>query len=182
MDPATPAAMVERGTTAAQRSVVSTLSELPTAVTREGLQAPALFVIGPTVRHAGRLDWFRRLPLAGERLVLSAAASSLVQALEAAGAEIVAAPLPMTPATRVVIGAAPLTGCVVRTRAEVEWLDAERGEEGGWEENPVAWCLSPEAAERARELGWRRVRQIDGVSGDAADVAARIGRMRERVA
>jgi len=178
MDPAMPAAMVERGTTAAQRSVVSTLRELPEAVRAAGLGAPALFVVGPTVRHAERLDWFRHMPLAGERLVLSAAAPSLAQALEAAGAEVVAAPLPMTPATHVVIGSAPLTGCVVRTRAEVEWFDDER-EEGGWEANPVAWCLSPEAADRARELGWRRVRRIDVESGDAAGVAAWIGRVRE---
>jgi uroporphyrin-III C-methyltransferase/precorrin-2 dehydrogenase/sirohydrochlorin ferrochelatase len=181
MDPATPAAMVERGTTAAQRSVVSTLSELEVAVEREGLKAPALFVIGPTVRHARRLDWFSRLPLAGERLVLSAGASSLAKALEAAGAEVVAAPLPMTPATRVVIGSAPLTGCLVQNRAEVEWFDEER-EGTGWEESPVAWCLSSEAADRARGLGWRRIQLIDVGSGDPAGVAAWIGRLRRRAA
>ena len=63
MAPDTPAAMVERGTTAAQRSLVSTLAELPAAVEREGLGAPALFVVGPTVGRADRLDWFRRRPL-----------------------------------------------------------------------------------------------------------------------
>jgi hypothetical protein len=173
--------MVERGTTAAQRSVVSTLSELEVAVEREGLKAPALFVIGPTVRHARRLDWFSRLPLAGERLVLSAGASSLAKALEAAGAEVVAAPLPMTPATRVVIGSAPLTGCLVQNRAEVEWFDEER-EGTGWEESPVAWCLSSEAADRARGLGWRWIQLIDVGSGDPAGVAAWIGRLRRRAA
>jgi uroporphyrin-III C-methyltransferase/precorrin-2 dehydrogenase/sirohydrochlorin ferrochelatase len=178
MDPETPAAMVERGTTASQRSVVSTLQDLPGAVLRDGLRAPALFVIGPTVRHADRLDWFHAQPLSGERLVVSAAAPSLAQALEAAGAEVVAAPLPMTPATHVVIGSAPLTGCVVRTRAEVEWFDDQR-EEGGWETNPVAWCLSSDAADRARELGWRRVEQIDVANGDFAAVAAWISRGRE---
>jgi len=96
MDPDMPAAMVERGTTARQRSLVSTLAELPGAVQREGLRAPALFIVGPTVRHAGKLDWFSRQPLAGERLVVSEAASALVRGLEAAGAEIVAAPWPMT--------------------------------------------------------------------------------------
>ena len=65
MDPATPAAMVEQGTTAAQRRVVSTLADLADDVARSGLAPPALFVIGPTVRHADRLDWFGRLPLAG---------------------------------------------------------------------------------------------------------------------
>jgi hypothetical protein len=181
MDPDTPAAMVERGTTAAQRSVVSTLSELESAIQRDGLKPPALFIIGPTVRHAARLNWFSRLPLAGERLVLSAGASSLAKALEAAGAEVVASPLPMTPATRVVIGSAPLTGCLVRNRAEVEWLDEER-EGTGWEDGPTAWCLSSEAAERARELGWQRVQLVDVDSTDSAAVAEWIGRLRRRAA
>ncbi|MBW1882486.1 MAG: uroporphyrinogen-III C-methyltransferase [Deltaproteobacteria bacterium] len=181
MDPTTPAAVVERGTTASQRSVVSTLSELPAAVQREGLRAPALFVIGPTVRHAERLDWFSRQPLAGERLLISAAASELAEGLESAGAELVAAPWPMTPATRVVIGSAPLTGCVLRNRVEVEWFDDER-EGPGWEANPVAWCLSLEAADRARELGWRRVRLIEEGSREAAGVVAWILRTRRRAA
>ena len=181
MAPDTPAAMVEKGTTAAQRSVVSTLSELQSAIGREGLKPPALFVIGPTVRHAARLNWFSRLPLAGERLVLSAGASSLAKALEAAGAEVVASPLPMTPATRVVIGSAPLTGCLVRNRAEVEWFDEER-EGMGWEESPVAWCLSHEAADRARELGWQRIQPVDVGTTDPAEVAEWIGRLRRRAA
>jgi uroporphyrin-III C-methyltransferase/precorrin-2 dehydrogenase/sirohydrochlorin ferrochelatase len=181
MDPATPAAVVERGTTASQRSVVSTLSELPEAVERDGLSAPALFIIGPTVRHAERLDWFSRQPLSGERLLISATASRLAESLESAGAEIVAAPWPMSPATRVVIGSAPLTGCVLRNRAEVEAFDEER-EGAGWDANPVAWCLSLEAADRARELGWRRVRLIEEGSRDAASVVAWIRRTRRRAA
>jgi uroporphyrinogen III methyltransferase/synthase len=180
MDPDTPAAMVERGTTAAQRSVVSTLAELPSAVQREGLGAPALFVIGPTVRRAERLDWFSRQPLAGERLVLPAAASELARDLEAAGAEVVAVPSPITSAARVVIGAAPLTGCVLRSAAEVEWLDEER-EGAGWEENPVAWCLGPDTADRARELGWRRIQEVEA-GRDTADLVARIGRSRRPAA
>jgi uroporphyrinogen III methyltransferase/synthase len=180
MDPNTPAAMVEQGTTAAQRSVVSTLAELPEAAQREGLGAPALFVVGPTVRRAERLDWYGRQPLAGERLVLSAAAPDLARGLEAAGAEVVAAPSPMTPAARVVIGASLLTGCVSRSPAEVEWLDEER-EGAGWEDSTVAWCLGPDTAARARELGWRRVRE--GEAGlDAAGVVAWIGSRRPRFA
>jgi uroporphyrinogen III methyltransferase/synthase len=177
MDPATPAAMIERGTTARQRSVISTLAELPAAVERDGLRAPALFVIGPTVRHAEHLDWFGRQPLGGERLVVSDAAPELVRQLEDAGAEVVAAPWPMTPAARIVIGSAPLTGCVVRNRAEVEWLDSER-EGPGWEENPVAWCLSADAADRARELGWRRIERMEAGSIALAEVAEWIGRIR----
>lgn len=157
MAPDTPAAMVQSGTLSAQRSVISTLAELPAAVEREGLGPPALFVIGPTVRHARNLDWFSRQPLAGERLVVAAAAARMATALESAGADVVPLPSPVTPAARVVMGASPLTGCVLRIPAEADALDEER-EGPGWEDGPVAWCLGPETAERARRLGWPRVR------------------------
>jgi uroporphyrinogen III methyltransferase/synthase len=180
MDPSTPAAMVQRGTTALQRSVVSTISELPEAVRREEIGPPAVFIVGPTVRHAMKLDWFGRQPLSGERLALPAVSESLARELEAAGAEVVAVPSPMTPAARIVIGAAPLTGCVLRTPADVEWFDGERDAEG-WEENPVAWCLGPETAARARELGWRQVQEVDpGL--DAAGLVEWIGKRRRRAA
>jgi len=157
MDPETPAAMVQHGTLASQRSVVSTLAELPAAVEREGIHPPALFVIGPTVKHADHLDWLRRLPLAGERLVINDARADLAGALEGAGAEVIAVPAPLSPASRIVIGASPLTGCLLGSPAEVDLVDEER-ENPGWESDPVAWCLDDATAERARERGWRRVR------------------------
>jgi uroporphyrin-III C-methyltransferase/precorrin-2 dehydrogenase/sirohydrochlorin ferrochelatase len=171
MDPETPAAMVERGTTPAQRTVVSTLKELPEAIVREGLEPPALFVIGPTVAHAAALDWFGGLPLAGERLVVPGSDPALARALEGAGAEVVPVRSPVSPAARVVMGAAPLTGCVLRTPAEVELLEEER-EGPGWEDDPVAWCLEDAAAERARQLGWRRVRRVEAGPGGEGLVEA----------
>jgi uroporphyrin-III C-methyltransferase/precorrin-2 dehydrogenase/sirohydrochlorin ferrochelatase len=160
MDPNTPAAMIARGTMAAQRTVISTLAELPEAIDREGLQAPALFVIGPTVRHAAHLDWFAALPLAGERLVVPAGDPALTRDLERRGAEVIALPSPVTPAARVVMAAAPLTGCLLRSPAEVELLDEER-QGPGWEKETVAWCFGRETAERARQLGWQPVRQVE---------------------
>ncbi len=159
MDPATPAAMVEQGTTSAQRRVLSTLSELPSAIEAAGMEPPALFAIGPTIGHAETLDWVSRLPLAGWRLLVPASRSGLAVRLEAAGAEVVVLPMPATPAARVVMGALPLTGCVVGTSAEVDWLDAERGGPG-WGEEFVAWCVGTETAARARERGWLNVREV----------------------
>jgi uroporphyrin-III C-methyltransferase/precorrin-2 dehydrogenase/sirohydrochlorin ferrochelatase len=164
MSPATPAAMVERGTTAGQKKVVSTLAELVAAVAEAGLAPPALFVISPTVRHATALDWFARLPLAGERLVVPGSAGPLIRRLEEAGAEVVPLPLPMTPAARVVLNAAPVTGCVVAGPDEVDWLDGERGGPG-WAGEPLSWCLGTSAAERARQRGWQRVRELAGGIG-----------------
>ncbi|HSL19536.1 MAG TPA: siroheme synthase CysG [Methylomirabilota bacterium] len=160
MSPQTPAAMVQQGTTAAQRHVVSTVAELPAAVAEAGLEPPALFAIGPTVRHAAALNWFDRLPLAGHRLVVPDAAVVVVRRLEAAGADVVPVPFPVTPACRVVMAALPVTGCVVTSPAEVDWLDDERSG-GGWSEATWSFCVGEATASRARERGWRRVRAFD---------------------
>jgi uroporphyrin-III C-methyltransferase/precorrin-2 dehydrogenase/sirohydrochlorin ferrochelatase len=164
MSPATPAAMVERGTTAGQKKVISTLGDLAAAVDEAGLGPPALFVIGPTVRHAAALDWFARQPLAGERLVVPGSAGPLIRRLEDAGAEVVPVPFPVTPAARVVLGAAPVTGFVVAGPDEVDWLDDERGGPG-WTGEPQSWCVGAATAERARERGWQRVRELAGGIG-----------------
>lgn len=172
MPPDVPAAMVERGTTAGQRVVVSTVSELPAAVVEAGLGPPALFAIGPTVRHASVLDWFGRSPLATERIAIGADAAELRERIEAAGAEVVPVPFPLTPAARVVLHAAPLTGCVVREADEVDRFDEERGGTG-WGSRVTAWCTGEAAWRRAVERGWRRpVALGDGV--DAATIVEEI--------
>ena len=160
MAPDTPAAMVEQGTTSAQRQVVSTLSELTGAIAKAGLEPPALFAIGPTVSHARHLDWFGALPLSGQRLVTTATNAAMGPILEDRGAEVLVLPVPVTPAARIVMSALPLTGCVVRSRADVDWLDDERNNPGGTPES-VAWCIGREAAERARRRGWLRVVELE---------------------
>lgn len=177
MDPSTPAAMVEQGTTSAQRSVISTLSELPSAVEEAGLQAPALFAIGPTVGHAETLDWISKLPLAGQRLLVPASHTGLGRRLEAAGAEVVMLPLPVTPAARIVLGALPLTGCIVRDPAEVDSIDGER-RGSGWSDEIVAWCFGSKAAARARERGWPNVQELAEEADESDLLEALAGRPR----
>lgn len=161
LKPATPAAVVARGTTSAQRSVFATLSELPTAVTRAGIKPPALFIIGPVVRHAKALEWFAKRPLAGQRVVITQPAGELGAALELAGAELVEVPLPITPAAQVVLGALPLAGCVLRRPEDVDGLDEER-DGPGWDSAKVtAWCLNPAVAAHAEALEWRNVRILE---------------------
>src|SRR5262249_23219814 len=48
-DPDTPVAVVQDGTTAAQRTVRGTLGEIASAVTAAGIRAPAVIVVGPVV-------------------------------------------------------------------------------------------------------------------------------------
>ncbi|MHC4812475.1 MAG: siroheme synthase CysG [Planctomycetota bacterium] len=165
MDAKTPAAMIERGTTSGQRVVRSTVADLHKAVTEAGLKPPGLFVIGQTVRHADHLDWFGSLPLSGERLIVDCSREDLASELDLAGAEVVGVPLPLSPAARVVIGALPITGCILRDANEVESIDEER-DASQWGPEVVAWCLGP------RALGWQAVEELAASSTPPEIVAA----------
>ncbi len=170
----TPAAVVERGGTSAQRVVRASLARLPGAVTSAGLRPPALFVIGPTASLAGRLDWFSTRPLAGQRLLIAAGDGPLVEALELAGAEVVVVPLPVTPAAEVVAGALPLTGVVLRDPLEADALEGVR-DRLAWD-GAATWCLGGGTASRAREQRWRQVEELDGDTGADGIVAALVDR------
>jgi uroporphyrin-III C-methyltransferase/precorrin-2 dehydrogenase/sirohydrochlorin ferrochelatase len=177
MDPKTPAAMVERGTTSCQRVARSTLSELPQTVEKEGIQPPALFAIGPAVRFADQLEWFQKRPLFGERLVVATSGVELKDMLELNGADVVEISLPVSPAARIVLGALPLSGCVFGSPDEVEALDDER-DGAGWSPEMVAWCLNEATAHRAKDLGWRHVETVEGSPSELVTAMGRKGSSR----
>jgi uroporphyrinogen III methyltransferase/synthase len=81
-DPGTPAAVIERGTTARQRVVEAPLRELPARVRSAGLRAPTVILIGEVARFRDTLSWFERRPLFGRRVLVTRAAD---QAAELAG-------------------------------------------------------------------------------------------------
>ena len=94
-DPGEPAAAVERGTMAGQRTVAATLGTIAAAVEREGIGAPALIVVGPVVERRGALAWLERRPLHGRRVVVTRAraqASGLAATLHDLGAEVIELP------------------------------------------------------------------------------------------
>ncbi len=161
LDPETPAAMIERGTTSAQRTVISTLQGLPQASVDGGIQPPALFVIGQAVRHARKLDWFSQRPLSGQRIGLVAPGGELRDALELGGAEVVEVPLPVTPAARIVLAALPMSGWLFRNGDEVEALEEEHAS-AAFTPEAVAWCLSRGAADSAGNCRWQRIERLDG--------------------
>ena len=80
-DRATPAAAIHWGTTAAQRTVVSTLGDLPAAVA--GLRPPALIVVGEVVRLRERLSWHEGRPLGGRRVLVTRAAGQAEKVVRA---------------------------------------------------------------------------------------------------
>jgi len=84
--PTTPAAAIRWGTRPDQSVVRSTLGGLP----HESLRAPSTIVIGEVA--AQDLDWFRRRPLVGRRVVVTRAteqAGQLSGALREVGAEVI---------------------------------------------------------------------------------------------
>jgi uroporphyrinogen III methyltransferase/synthase len=179
MDPATPAALIERGTTSGQRTVRAPLSELPSEVVRQGAKPPALFVIGPTAAHAAHLCWREKKRLFGERVLVPGDGEPWKEALEEAGAEVVSLPRGMTPAARVVMGALPVTACLAASVADVDLFDAARGDAGFFD--PIIICTSPGAVQRAREAGFPRIVGLPEGSSPL-EAAAALGRARDDAA
>ena len=104
MAPDTPAAVVERGTTPAQRRVSASLAELPRAAEAAAVQSPAVIVVGGVCALADQFDWFDHLPLKGKRVVVTRPrerAGTLSARLRALGADVWEYPciatVPITP-------------------------------------------------------------------------------------
>lgn len=95
MDPQMPAAMVERGTTPAQRRVDATLATIAEASVAEQVKSPAILVVGGVCALADQLDWYDRLPLRGVTVAVTRPADragTLTARLRALGADVIAAP------------------------------------------------------------------------------------------
>jgi uroporphyrin-III C-methyltransferase/precorrin-2 dehydrogenase/sirohydrochlorin ferrochelatase len=55
---ATPAALIQRGTTPQQRVLTGDLDTLPEIVHRSDVKAPTLIIVGEVVRLRDQLKWF----------------------------------------------------------------------------------------------------------------------------
>jgi uroporphyrinogen III methyltransferase/synthase len=160
MSPDTPAAAVEWGTYARQRTVTATVRTLADALARAGLGAPVITVIGNVVALRAEIAWFDQLPLFGRRIVVtraSAQASGLRDALAALGADVLE-----LPAMRVVpLDQAPLRSAVERL-ADYQWLVLTS-------QNAVAllWDALRAAGLDARALAAVRVACVGKATSDA---------------
>ena len=100
----TPVAMTGRGTNGHQRSVESTLGAIAGLVARERIGPPAVAVIGNVVKLRGKLNWFERRPLFGQRIVVTRAreqAGQLSRRLLDHGAQVLEVPtIKLEPPTR----------------------------------------------------------------------------------
>ncbi len=95
LNPQTPAAVIHWGTTDHQKSVASTLENLPEAAVKAGLANPSVIVVGEVVRLRGKLNWFEQRPLFGRTVVVTRAreqASESVRLFSALGARVLEFP------------------------------------------------------------------------------------------
>ncbi len=70
-DPATPAAVVENGTTGAQRTVTGRLDQIGEIAETAHIGTPAVIVIGQVAELREKLSWFEKGPLFGKRVLLT---------------------------------------------------------------------------------------------------------------
>lgn len=93
--PETPAIVVRWATRPSQQTIEGTLATLPAMIEARRLKPPATVIVGEVVRLREKLDWFERLPLFGQRIVVTRArgqAESLSARLRALGADAIELP------------------------------------------------------------------------------------------
>lgn len=91
----TPVALVRWGTTGRQQSIEGTLATIADVVETAKFTAPAVTIIGGVVKLRGKLNWFERRPLFGQRIVVTRTreqASELARQLSDLGANVLEIP------------------------------------------------------------------------------------------
>ena len=124
LDRDTPAAVIENGTLAGQRRVVSAAGRLAEEAHRAGVKPPAVIVVGEVCRLADRFHWAEDRPLGGKQILVTRprqSSSALGGKLRALGAQVIE--LPSIAAKAISPNTALQRGMKqFGTRAAQEWL------------------------------------------------------------
>jgi uroporphyrinogen III methyltransferase/synthase len=94
-DIATPAMAVRWGTRPDQEVLTGTLGDLGTKIHQHGLKPPTTIIVGDVVSLRNKLSWYEKLPLYGQRIVVTRAraqAGTVANMLHALGAEVIELP------------------------------------------------------------------------------------------
>lgn len=94
--PETPAMAVRWATRPDQQTIVGTLDNLARLISAASLKPPATIIIGEVVALRDKFNWFERLPLFGQRVVVTrdrSQAAELAEPLESLGAEALLLPV-----------------------------------------------------------------------------------------
>lgn len=93
--PQTPVAVIQWATLPQQQTLIGTLETIAAEVQRQGIESPAVIVIGEVVKYREQLRWFDKLPLFGKRILITrpqAQAASFARQLERLGAQAICIP------------------------------------------------------------------------------------------
>lgn len=91
----TPAMAVRWGTRPEQETITGALGNLAERIAAQGMKPPATIIVGDVVALRERFNWFERLPLFGQRIVITrdrTQAGDLAARLRALGAEAIELP------------------------------------------------------------------------------------------
>lgn len=120
-DPKTPAAAIRWGTRPDQQTLVGTIADLAERIAAVKLKPPALIIVGEVVALREDLNWFEKLPLFGQRIIVTRAeeqAGESAEQLRRLGADVVAAP---TIALRDPSSWAPIDAAIAKLET-YDWL------------------------------------------------------------
>ena len=95
MDATMPAACIQWATTPKQKTIVGTVTDLPTKVAEAKLTPPAITIVGRVVQLRATINWFESRPLFGQTIIVTRTrqqASELSEKLEELGARVIEAP------------------------------------------------------------------------------------------
>lgn len=95
MSPDMPAAILQQGTTAGQKKIVATVSTLADEVEKQGIETPAIIVVGRVCGLSDSFAWYDKLPLFGCRILVTRPKnrpSVMAEKLRTLGAEVIELP------------------------------------------------------------------------------------------
>lgn len=95
MDKSTPAAVLERGTTARQKTLLSTVEHLEEDAKEKGIETPAIIMVGKVCGLHNQFQWAMNRPLSGHQIVVTRPrerSSKLAGKLRDLGAHIIELP------------------------------------------------------------------------------------------
>lgn len=95
LPPQTPAAIIESGTTARQRKIISTIADLYAEAVRQDIQAPSVIVVGQVCALGELLNWAEKRPLHGVRVLVTRPeklSSGLSEHIRSLGGEVLELP------------------------------------------------------------------------------------------
>lgn len=95
MDKNMPAAILQKGTTSKQKRIVATVETLYQETIKQGIETPAIIVVGKVCQLADEFAWYEKLPLSGVKVLVTRPKqliSKMAGKLRVEGAEVLELP------------------------------------------------------------------------------------------